>query len=289
MNSLEETIAQLSNTAHCTTLCHKQDNNVPMPSTQILGQIVDTLRSILFPGYFGHAISNASMLSYQIGVHVEEVSRLLSEQIFAGFCFSDNTIELQQAHRAAHEATAVFIKRLPMLRDMLGTDVDATFEGDPAAKSCMEVIFCYPIIRAITNYRIAHELLLLDVPLIPRIITEMAHSETGIDIHPGATIGEYFTIDHGTGTVIGETAVIGNHVKIYQGVTLGAKSFPLDQNGKPIKGIPRHPIIEDNVIIYANSTILGRITIGRNAIIGGNMWVDKDVEAGSMITQRRRD
>ena len=153
----------------------------------------------------------------------------------------------------------------------------------------MEVIFCYPIIRAITNYRIAHELLLLDVPLIPRIITEMAHSETGIDIHPGATIGEYFTIDHGTGTVIGETAVIGNHVKIYQGVTLGAKSFPLDQNGKPIKGIPRHPIIEDNVIIYANSTILGRITIGRNAIIGGNMWVDKDVEAGSMITQRRRD
>lgn len=289
MNPLEETIAQLSDTAHCNTLCHKQNNNVPMPNTQILGQIVDTLRSILFPGYFGNAISNAAMLPYQIGVRIEEVNRLLSDQIFAGVCFSDDTIALPEAHRAAQTVTNAFIERLPQLRDTLSTDVDAAFEGDPAAKSCMEVIFCYPIIRAITNYRIAHELLLLDVPLIPRIITEMAHSETGIDIHPGATIGKYFTIDHGTGTVIGETAVIGDHVKIYQGVTLGAKSFPLDQNGKPIKGIPRHPIIEDNVIIYANSTILGRITIGRNAIIGGNMWVDKDVEAGTMITQRRRD
>ncbi|MGN0186252.1 MAG: serine O-acetyltransferase EpsC [Paludibacteraceae bacterium] len=289
MNPLEETIAQLSDTAHCNTLWHKQSNNVPMPNTLTLGQIVDTLRSILFPGYFGNTISNASMLPYQIGVRIEEVSRLLSDQIFAGFCFNDTAVDLSEAHQTAQTVTTAFIERLPQLRDTLGTDVNAAFEGDPAAKSCMEVIFCYPIIRAITNYRIAHELLLLGVPLIPRIITEMAHSETGIDIHPGATIGNYFTIDHGTGTVIGETAIIGDHVKIYQGVTLGAKSFPLDHNGKPIKGIPRHPIIEDNVIIYANSTILGRITIGKNAIIGGNMWVDKDVEAGSMITQRRRD
>jgi serine O-acetyltransferase len=136
------------------------------------------------------------------------------------------------------------------------------------------------------NNWIAHELLLLGVPLIPRIITEIAHSETGIDIHPGATIGSYFTIDHGTGTVIGETSIIGEHVKIYQGVTLGAKSFPVDEQGNPIKGIARHPVIEDNVIIYANSTILGRITIGKNATIGGNVWVDKDVPADGKISQK---
>ena len=157
---------------------------------------------------------------------------------------------------------------------------------DPAAKSYGEIIISYPGLRAITNYRIAHELHKLQTPIIPRIITEMAHAETGIDIHPGATIGSYFTIDHGTGTVIGETSIIGEHVKIYQGVTLGAKSFPVDEQGNPIKGIARHPVIEDNVIIYANSTILGRITIGKNATIGGNVWVDKDVPADGKISQK---
>ena len=139
----------------------------------------------------------------------------------------------------------------------------------------------------ISNYRIAHELLVLGVPLIPRIITEMAHSETGIDIHPGAAIGGYFTIDHGTGVVIGETCIIGNNVKLYQGVTLGAKSFPLDEDGKPIKGIPRHPILEDNVIVYSNATILGRITIGKDATVGGNIWVTEDVPAGARIVQTK--
>ena len=161
----------------------------------------------------------------------------------------------------------------------------AAYNGDPAAKSYGEVIFCYPAIRAISNYRIAHALLRLDVPLIPRIITEMAHSETGIDIHPGATIGNYFTIDHGTGVVIGETAVIGHNVKLYQGVTLGAKSFPLDADGNPIKGIDRHPKIGNNVIIYANSTILGNIRVGDGAVIGGNIWVDKDVPPGAKLRQ----
>ena len=149
------------------------------------------------------------------------------------------------------------------------------------------MIFCYPGIKAVVNYRIANALLFLDVPIIPRIITEMAHSETGIDIHPGATIGEFFTIDHGTGVVIGETAVIGNNVKMYQGVTLGAKSFPLDDNGNPIKGIQRHPIIGNNVVIYSNSTILGTIKVGDGAVIGGNIWVDRDVPAGSKLVQRR--
>jgi serine O-acetyltransferase len=185
----------------------------------------------------------------------------------------------------ASSIAATFIERLPQIRQLLADDVIATFVGDPASKSYGEVIFCYPAIRAISNYRIAHELLTLGVPLIPRIISELAHSETGIDIHPGAVIGRAFTIDHGTGVVIGETSIIGNHVKIYQGVTLGAKSFPLDEKGHPIKGIPRHPIIEDDVIIYSNSTILGRITIGKGAVIGGNIWIDTDIEPGAKVVQ----
>ena len=164
---------------------------------------------------------------------------------------------------------------------MLSKDVDAAYEGDPAAMNEGEVICCYPVIKALTNYRIAHELYREEVPLIPRMMTELAHSETGIDIHPAATIGKHFTIDPGTGAVIGATCIIGDNVKLYQGVTLGAKSFPLDENGKPIKGIPRHPIIGNNVIIYANSTILGRIHIGDGCIIGANVWVTKDMKAGT--------
>ena len=154
----------------------------------------------------------------------------------------------------------------------------AAYNGDPAAVGYGEVIACYPVIKALTNYRFAHELYLLGVPLLPRMITELAHSETGIDIHPAATIGHHFTIDHGTGVVIGATCIIGNNVKLYQGVTLGAKSFPLDEQGNPIKGIPRHPILEDNVIVYANATILGRITIGEGCVVGANAWVTKDMK-----------
>ena len=170
----------------------------------------------------------------------------------------------------------------------MATDVEAAYNGDPAATSYGEVISCYPAIKAISNYRIAHQLRELGVPLIPRIITEMAHSETGIDIHPGAQIGSHFTIDHGTGIVIGETCIIGNNVKLYQGVTLGAKSFPLDEKGNPIKGIPRHPILEDNVIVYSNSTILGRVTIGKDAVIGANIWLMEDVAPGTQVVQRKK-
>ncbi|HPW90706.1 MAG TPA: serine acetyltransferase [Paludibacteraceae bacterium] len=283
---MKKAIAELSNMDNCQALCYQQNIDAPIPNTTVLGEIVDMLRSILFPGYFGSLVVNPQMIQYQIGVRVEELNKLLAEQIYAGICFTDHSINLKEARKQAKEITIKFIARLPELRAQLGTDVEATYKGDPAAQSCMEVIFCYPVIRAITNYRIAHELLILGVPLIPRIITELAHSETGIDIHPGATIGNYFTIDHGTGTVIGETSIIGNHVKIYQGVTLGAKSFPLDENGNPIKGIARHPVIEDNVIIYSNSTILGRITIGKNAIIGGNVWVDTDVPTNGKISQK---
>jgi serine O-acetyltransferase len=163
--------------------------------------------------------------------------------------------------------------------------VRAAFEGDPAATSAAEAIFCYPGVLAITNYRIAHELSLLEVPLIPRMITEHAHSITGIDIHPGATIGESFFIDHGTGVVIGETCIIGDRVRIYQGVTLGAKSFPLDESGNPIKGIERHPILEDDVIIYSGATILGRVVIGRGSVIGGNVWLTRSVPSCSRVMQ----
>ena len=174
---------------------------------------------------------------------------------------------------------------LPDIRKTLETDVVAAFDGDPAAENFGEVICCYPVIKTLTNYRLAHELFKLNVPLIPRMLTEMAHSETGIDIHPGAQIGHHFTIDHGTGVVIGATCIIGNYVKLYQGVTLGARSFPLDDDGNPIKGIPRHPILEDNVIVYSNATVLGRITIGKGTVIGGNVWVTNDTEPGSVIVQ----
>ena len=167
---------------------------------------------------------------------------------------------------------------MPEIREILATDIDATYDGDPAAESRGEIISCYPVMRALTNYRIAHELLIIGVPLIPRMITEMAHSETGIDIHPAASIGKHFTIDHGTGVVIGATCIIGNNVKLYQGVTLGAKSFPLDENGNPIKGIPRHPILEDDVVVYSNATILGRVTIGKGCVVGANIWITEDME-----------
>ncbi|NDV47258.1 serine acetyltransferase [Paludibacter sp. 221] len=284
-----ETIKKLSGSDCFKNVCHEQGNN-PMPSIDVLQKVVQLARSILFPGYFGDAAVTGQTMMYYIGVNVDNLMLLLNRQIKAGLCFGcveefENSQEMAQI---AKEKTTQFIAQLPEIREKLYTDVVAAYNGDPAAKSYGEIIFCYPSIRAISNYRIAHALLKLDVPVIPRIITEMAHSETGIDIHPGATIGDYFTIDHGTGVVIGETAVIGSNVKLYQGVTLGARSFPLDDEGNPIKGIDRHPKIGNNVIIYANSTILGNITVGDGTIIGGNIWVDKDVPAGAKLVQQEK-
>ena len=261
-----------------------------MPSTEVLKEIVQLARSILFPGYFGDSAVNTLTIMNHIGVNVDRLQILLAQQIKAGICFSNQPEkdEGNETEKTGKIKATEFILQLPAIREKLHTDVIAAYDGDPAAKSFGEVIFCYPSIRAISNYRIAHALLKLDVPLIPRIITEMAHSETGIDIHPGASIGEYFTIDHGTGVVIGETAIIGNNVKMYQGVTLGARSFPSDEYGNPIKGIDRHPCIGNNVIIYSNTTILGRITVGDGAVIGGNMWIDTDVPAGAKLAQNKR-
>lgn len=290
--TLTETIDRLADPQSLQGLFHQHRDGNPLPSSKRLEEIINLSRSILFPGYFGKSQVNIDTIQYQIGVNVEKLHRLLSEQILAGLCFScgeTKNIHCNECKAEAERITTQLIAKFPELRRILGTDVTAAFNGDPAAKSTAEIISCYPVIKTLTNYRIAHELFVMGVPLIPRMMMEMAHSETGIDIHPGATIGSYFTIDHGTGVVIGETCVIGNNVKLYQGVTLGAKSFPLDEEGNPIKGIPRHPIIEDNVVIYANATVLGRITIGDHCVVGANTWVLQDMKPGEAVYRTMHD
>lgn len=289
---LTQAVDELSESASYQGLFHQHKDGDPLPSAKILRKIIELTRSILFPGYYGNSTVNSRTVNYHIGVNIENLFNLLTEQIQAGLCFACEEKEEDEAKQCeireeAANLAARFISKLPEMRRILATDVEAAYNGDPAATDFGEVISCYPVIKALSNYRMAHELLKLGVPLIPRIITEMAHSETGIDIHPGAKIGHHFTIDHGTGVVIGATAVIGNHVKLYQGVTLGAKSFPLDADGNPIKGNLRHPILEDEVIVYSNATILGRITIGKGATIGGNIWVTEDVPAGAKIVQKK--
>lgn len=258
----------------------------PLPSLQKLSQIVDLFRSVIFPGYFGVTVTDTDILSFHMGVNLERLYSLLKDQVKNGLCFEASEDQCIESEKLAPEIAKALINKLPELKRIVATDIKATFDSDPAAKSYGEVIFSYPTIRAVFNYRVAHELLKLGVPIIPRVITELAHSETGIDIHPAAKIGEYFSIDHGTGVVIGETSVIGNRVKLYQGVTLGAKSFSLDENGNP-RNIPRHPILEDNVVVYANTSILGRITIGRDSTIGGNVWLTNSVPPGSRILQSK--
>ena len=289
-NILKNTVKILSSEESYNKLYHKPKHGEKMPSVETLNKIVSVLRRILFPGYFGNTALRQDTMEYHIGVNTDMVLQMLAQQIKRGLCFdckqSGNT-DCDNCDDKAAELTARFIEKLPNIRTLLATDVEAAYLGDPASRGYGEVIFSYPSIRTITNFRIAHELFRLGVPLIPRIITEMAHSETGVDIHPGAEIGEYFFIDHGTGVVIGETCIIGNNVKIYQGVTLGAKSFPLDEDGNPVKGIPRHPVVKDNVVIYAHATILGRITIGENSIIGGNVWVTNDLPARSRVAQQK--
>lgn len=276
--TLTETAEALSEMSTLRGLFHQYRDGDPLPSGIAMDEIIALVRAIIFPGYYGSASVHEGTLKYRIGNDVVSLHEKLQEQILAALCFADERKErtIEESHilkRRATEIATEMMTRLPMLREILSTDVEAAYNGDPAAENYGEIIACYPVTKALVNYRFAHEMLTLGVPLLPRIITEMAHSETGIDIHPGATIGHHFTIDHGTGVVIGATCIIGNNVKLYQGVTLGAKSFPLDDNGNPIKGIPRHPILEDDVIVYSNATVLGRITIGRGTVIGANKWV----------------
>jgi serine O-acetyltransferase len=260
----------------------------PLPSRDAVIDIVEALRTVLFPGYFGTSDLTAENTAFHLGSTLDRIRRSLQEQVRRGLCFACDNLSADpktDCDARAEAITRQFLAQLPATRRMLATDVEAAYEGDPAATCPDEAIFCYPGVLAITNYRLAHGLHILGVPLIPRIITEHAHSITGIDIHPGATIGESFFIDHGTGVVIGETCVIGRRVRLYQGVTLGAKSFPLDKYGNPIKGIKRHPNVEDDVIIYSEATILGPVVIGRGSVIGGNVWLVRSVPPGSRITQ----
>lgn len=282
----EKIVNDLSDLEKYNFLYHQTLHNMPMPSIESLTVMIEELKRILFPGFFGNSEMRRETIQYYIGAKLESIFRILSEQIKRGFCFSckDDMSDCNACAIKSKELALQFINELPHIKHMLSTDVLAAFNGDPAAKNYGEIIFSYPSILTLTHHRIAHALLKLDVPLIPRIISEMAHAHTGIDIHPGAQIDESFFIDHGTGVVIGETCIIGRNVRIYQSVTLGAKSFPLDENGKPIKGIPRHPILEDDVTIYSNATVLGRITIGKGSVIGANQWITKDLPAFSTPT-----
>ena len=295
---------------------HEYSDSSLIPSAKALRELVELCRSVFFPGFYGEEMflfdapeapssSSAPSNSPSVGAvkptlckgeellgQLRRVHELLASQIAAGLYMDERPKTGEQCkdtvRQEADRIATLVVERLPEIKALLETDVEAAYKGDPAAATYSEVVSCYPAIRAISIYRLAHVMHQEGVPLIPRILTEMAHSETGIDIHPAAQIGSHFTIDHGTGVVIGATTIIGNNVKLYQGVTLGAKSFPLGKDGLPIKGILRHPILKDNVIVYSNATILGRVTVGEGAVIGGNMWITDDVPAGAKLALQCR-
>ncbi|MBQ9970890.1 MAG: hypothetical protein IJP25_01990 [Elusimicrobiaceae bacterium] len=248
-----------------------------MPSAKETVEIFSALKDFLYQ--YPLVCNNSSCAT-----PLEILAVRLEKEIKNSFCFfCEEKTDCHSCERRAKEITEKFFQTLPSIQRLLMTDVQAAYEGDPAAVTPAETLLCYPGVTAIAYQRMAHFLYKEGVKLIPRIVTEYAHSLTGIDIHPGAQIGPSFFIDHGTGVVIGETCVIGAHVKLYQGVTLGAKSFPLDENGNPVKGIKRHPNLQDRVIIYAESTVLGNVTIGENSVIGANKWITEDIPPNSKI------
>ena len=252
----------------------------PPPDRLEIVKVLHELQSLLFPMAFRRDYPDMAEETLLIRALYR-----LRDQLVAAMRFQD--LQGEDPVKAADAICTGFAERLPEIKRLLLLDVEALYEGDPAAGCREEVMITYPGFRAICIFRIAHELYVLKAPLIPRMMTEYAHEKTGIDIHPGATVGEYFFIDHGTGIVIGETTVIGDHVKLYQGVTLGAKSFELDENGNPVKNIKRHPNIGNHVVIYANATILGGDTvIGDNSVIGGNTWLTRSVKPGSIVTYK---
>ncbi len=260
-----------------------------LPSHQRIVETLEAIRRLIFPGYFGQKELTETNLRAHVEHLVAEIREDLEEEINACLCTDRRCGDCETPECCALEAENMavgFLGRIPAIRDMLALDAQAAYDGDPAAKSIDEVIYCYPGFYAVTVYRIAHELLVLGVPLMPRILCEYAHSVTGTDIHPGAKIGRSFFIDHATGVVIGETTEIGDNVKIYQGVTLGARSFPKDERGKVIKGYKRHPTIMDNVTIYPNATILGgKTVVGSGVTVGGNTYVTESIEADTLVRQ----
>ncbi|WP_112313025.1 serine O-acetyltransferase EpsC [Pseudogemmobacter bohemicus] len=260
-----------------------------LPSPERVAAIVTDLRAVLFPMRLGPADLRQEHENDFIATTLARAAQDLTRETSRELDWARRYLGpgAAPAPEAAPVIVAGFIQSLAAIRRLLDTDVVAAFRADPAARGVDEVLLCYPGLRALINHRLAHRLFTLGLPLIARLISEMAHGETGIDIHPGARIGESFFIDHGTGTVIGATAIIGDRVQLFQGVTLGAKSFPTDPQGNVVKGLPRHPIIEDDVVIYSGATVLGRVTIGQGSVLGGNVWVTGDVAPWSMISQAR--
>ncbi|MDP3664555.1 MAG: serine O-acetyltransferase EpsC [Nitrosomonas sp.] len=262
------------------------DKPPKLPSRKILMGVAEGLSAALFPNRLGSSEFADEGIDYYVGHTLNMTLRELMVQIQHELHYNSGLEILSNEDREQSVAiTQAFAKRLPEVRSLLESDIIAAYEGDPAARNVDEVLVCYPGIMAITHYRLAHVLHGLGAPLIARMFSEIAHSVTGIEIHPGAQIGGRFFIDHGTGVVIGETAIIGQNVRLYQAVTLGAKRFPVDENGALVKGNLRHPIVEEDVVIYAGATILGRITIGRGSTIGGNVWLTRSVPPGSNISQ----
>lgn len=279
VNNLVDLILDSYNKYDITTRIDEEN----IVNKDILIKVLEEIRKLLFPGFFGNNKVRNEYTEYLVGERLEFIEYHLKKQIARAFGSHQNCEDCQRSCiiKKTEDIVQRFLEKIPSIREHLYTDVQAAYNGDPAAYSTDEIIFCYPGMFAITVYRIAHELFLLGVPMIPRIISEHAHSITGIDIHPGATIGKYFFIDHGTGVVIGETTVIGENVKIYQGVTLGALST---RKGQQLKGVKRHPTIGDNVTIYSNTSVLGGETvIGNNATIGGNAFVVSSIEAGMKV------
>lgn len=267
-----------------------------LPSPKVLTKVMESLMAALYPRRLGPTAAEQGALALRearidefVGLTLHDSLLALRDQIrieLVARATTDDSPGLQEQQQAT-AITGRFAAQLPRIRTLLDSDLDAAYRGDPAAQSLDEVLVCYPGVQAIIHHRFAHALHGLGAPLVARIIAENSHSATGVDIHPGATIGESFFIDHGTGVVIGGTAVIGDRVRLYQAVTLGAKSFPLDDQGVLVKGEPRHPIVEDDVVIYAGATILGRVTIGQGAQIGGNVWLTRSIAAGTTITQAK--
>lgn len=267
----------------------------PLPNYDEIVGCVEDIKELLYPGYRRREGLHIGNVTYHVGDLVDGLHDKLTRQIARALQHEDRVVtkvascENQEDYEAKGQAMAIaFLERIPALREVLATDAQAAFDGDPACRSIDEVVFCYPGFEAITVHRIAHELHGLDVPFIPRMMSEWAHKETGIDIHPGAKIGRHFFIDHGTGVVIGETTEIGEHVKIYQGVTLGALSFATDNDGHLVRGHKRHPTIEDRVVIYASATILGgKTVIGRGSVIGSSVWLSQSVEPNTTVMMEK--
>ncbi|AKN68148.1 serine acetyltransferase [Herbaspirillum seropedicae] len=256
-----------------------------LPSREAMHKLLQHLQAALFPTHYGHTDLSDETIDYFVGSQLNTGLSILKEQVRRSLYFSSDLQEDAPLREQAARITRDFAHQLPAVRDVLVSDIQAAYHGDPAASSISEILLCYPGTTAIIYHRLAHALHQLGAPLLARLIADIAHSATGIDIHPAAQIGPSFFIDHGTGVVIGETTIIGRNVRLYQAVTLGAKRFPQEPDGSLVKGIPRHPIVEDDVVVYAGATLLGRITIGRGSVIGGNVWLTHSVPAGSNVSQ----